>query len=141
MSLFFLVGLLYIPSVNINGERQMSVQVSDLIPKPFTVKIKGVELECKPLRLSHILTVTKIGKTFQSVETASRSEIKTAERDFDELVAELIPELKDIELDAGSSTELIQQLVESVEPEDNKELKANGVQLNTDPKAQTEKIG
>jgi len=34
--------------------------IADLQPKPFTVTVGGVELKCKPLRLSHALILSKM---------------------------------------------------------------------------------
>ena len=62
-----------------------------------------------------------------------------AEKDFDWVVSELTPELKDIKLDMQSSLEFITQIMEKIQPEENKELAEKGVKFDTDPKA--EKIG
>lgn len=113
----------------------MSVSVDDLRPKPFVVTVKGVELQCKPLRLSHALSVAKVGNVFQSPEKSSTEQIKQAEKDMDTLIEELIPELKGIELDVSSILELITQLMEQIQPEDNKELEEKGVSFEADPKA------
>lgn len=113
------------------------MSIEDLQPKSFTVNIKGVELTCKPLRLSHTLIVAKIGDVFQNLNIIDKEQIKQAEKDMDEVVAELIPELKDIQLDMQSTIDLITQMMEQVEPSDNKELNAKGVKFNTDPKAET----
>lgn len=115
----------------------MGMSIEDLQPKSFTVNIKGVELTCKPLRLSHTLIVAKIGDVFQNLNLIDKEQIKQAEKDMDEVVAELIPELKDIQLDMQSTIDLITQMMEQVEPSDNKELNAKGVKFNTDPKAET----
>lgn len=110
----------------------MGLTVEDLKPKSFTVTIKDVELQCKPLRLSHALVVAKIGNVFQDAAKATKPEIKQAEKDMDELVAELIPELMGTELDMSATMELIQQLMDNIAPSDNKELAEKGVKFNTD---------
>jgi glutamyl-tRNA reductase len=117
----------------------MSINVSDLQPKPFKITIKGIELESKPLRLSHALTVSKLGDIFQNSNKASKQEIKQAETDLDEVIADLIPDLKDIQLDITSIMELLEQLMGNIEPADNAELKEKGVKFDSDPKA--ERIG
>ncbi len=43
----------------------MSNTIEDLKPKPFKIVVKGVTLDSKPLRLSHALTIAKIGNVFQ----------------------------------------------------------------------------
>lgn len=113
----------------------MSLSVDDLKPKSFKVNVKGVELESKPVRLSHALAIAKIGNVFQDTKAATKEEIKQAEKDMDEVVGELIPELAGVELDIGATMQLIEQLMEQVEPADNKELKKKGVEFNSDPKA------
>ena len=112
----------------------MSITLEDLKPKTFTVTIKGVELQCKPLRLSHALTVQKVGEVFSNVDTVDAKDILQAQRDLDNVIYELIPELKGIELDVTATAELMGQLQANTEPADSKELQKEGVQLNADPK-------
>lgn len=111
----------------------MGLTVEDLKPKPFTIKIKEVELECKPLRLYHALVVSKIGNVFQDKD-ATKEQFKQAQADMDEVIGELIPELKEVQLDVGSTLKLISQMMENISPADNKELKKHGVKFDTDPK-------
>lgn len=113
----------------------MPVSINDLQPKPFKVTIKGVELESKPLRLSHALILAKVGNTFQNASQATKQDIKQAETDLDELVSEIIPELSGTSLDVSSVMELINQLMEHIQPADNKELQDKGVSFEADPKA------
>ena len=112
------------------------MNVEDLRPKPFKVTVKGVDLECKPLRMSHALSLAKIGNAFEDPGTKSREENKKLELEFDEVVSELVPDLAGVPLDLQSSMELIQQLMASVEPSESQELKENKVELpSSDPKA------
>ena len=113
----------------------MPLTVEDLKPKPFKIIVKGVELEALPLRLSHGLALARVGNIFQNSNTATKEEIKQAETDLDEVVCEVVPELKDVQLDIGATMELIEQLMESVQPTDDKELKKNNVKFDSDPKA------
>lgn len=115
----------------------MGLTIQDLQPQDFKVSIKGVELTCKPLRLSHTLILAKVGDVFQNVGECTTEQLKQAEKDLDEVTTELIPELQGISLDMRSSMELITQMMEQVEPEDNKELAANGVTF--DPKVEKNK--
>jgi hypothetical protein len=117
----------------------MALTIEDLRPKNFTINIQGVELECKPPRLSHTLVLSKIGEIFQNINNADTKSIKSAEVDFDWVVNELMPELKGIELDMKSSLTVIEQIMEQISPEETKELNEKGVSFGTDPKA--EKIG
>lgn len=113
----------------------MGLTIDDLKPKNFKVNIKGVELECRPLRVSHALTIAKIGNIFQDANNASRDKVKQAEEDMDGVIAELIPDLKDIQLDMASVIDLIQQMMDTIEPSDNADLKNEGVKFDNDPKA------
>lgn len=122
----------------------MGTSITDLMPKNFTVKIGDVELQCKPLRLSHALIVGKIGDVFQNPKNYNSAEIKQAEKDIDVVIAELVPELKGVELGITELVELIPQLMTSSQPSDDKELRDAGVRFDTDPKApnlQTEATG
>ena len=111
--------------------------IEDLRPKNFSVTVKGVELQCKPLRLSHALIVAKIGEVFKDSKSATKQQINQAQIDMDEVITELIPELKGIELDISAVMELIEQMMNTIQPDDNKELSDKGVAFNGDPKAQT----
>ena len=117
----------------------MALNITDLQPKPFEVTIKGQTTECKPPRLSHVFTLSKIGNLFQNPESAGSAEVKQAEKDLDGVFQELIPELKGVELEMQTTIDLITQIMINVTPSENKELDEQGVQLSTDPKA--ERIG
>lgn len=112
----------------------MSVTVDDLKPKNFKIKIKGVELECKPLRLGQALMIAKIGNVFQDVKNASQDDIEQAEQQIDKIIADLVPELNGVQLDMAGTLELIEQLMSQVEPDDNQELKEKGVSFDSNPK-------
>lgn len=117
----------------------MSVELEDLKPKSFTVEIKEHSVECKPPRLSHALAISKIGDVFQNQKTATFDEIKQAEKDMDLVFAELMPQLSGIELGINEVMQVITQIMEHIQPADNKELNEKGVKINSDPKV--EKIG
>lgn len=114
----------------------MSLTIEDLKPKNFKITIKGVELDCKPLRLSDALVISKLGDIFQNAKTASREDIEQSEKDMDAVIAKLIPDLTGVELDISSILEVLSQLMDHVEPADNKELKEKGVSFDNDPKAE-----
>lgn len=111
----------------------MSITIEDLRPKSFKVRIKGVELDCKPLRVSHALTVAKMGAIFSDPSKHSKKQIKEAELELDEVVSELMPELN-FSLDIDNMLELLTQLNESMTPSENKELAEAGVELSKGPK-------
>lgn len=113
----------------------MPLTIEDLKPKPFKITVKGVDLMCQPLRLSHALIIAKIGDVFADPKLATKESIQSAEKDIDEIIAELIPELAGISLDMGSILAIITQLGSHNEPSDNAELNERGVNLNPDPKA------
>ena len=117
----------------------MALTIQDLQPKDFTVTIKGLSLNCKPPRLSHMLLLSKVGEVFSNIKDMDRKAITQAEQDFDYVVETLIPDLKGIQLDIQSIIDIITQIMEQVTPEENKELAEKGVKFDTDPKA--EKIG
>lgn len=115
----------------------MSVSIEDLQPKPFKINLQGVELESKPLRLSHALTLNKLAEIFKSPNDSTKDQIKSAEKDLDEVIGELIPELQGKLLGLNMTIELLTQMMESIQPSDNKELAQNGVELNAnDPKVE-----
>lgn len=114
----------------------MSINVQDIIPKNFKIKIKGNEIDCKPLRLSHALAISKLGDVFQNPKSYSTDQIKQAEIDLDNVISELVPELAGLQLDVGTIIEIITQMMTQIEPADNKELREKGVKLNADPKAE-----
>jgi len=117
----------------------MALTIQDLQPKEFIINIKGVEVPCSPPRLSHTLIISKVGEVFQNIKEVSREDIQAAEADFDWVVSELMPELKDIKLDMQSVLDVITQMMAQIQPEESKQLAEQGVKFDADPKA--EKIG
>lgn len=113
----------------------MSVTLDDLQAKNFIIEVKGVQLNCAPLKLSHALIMSKLGSIFENANKATSDEIKQAEKDLDGVLEEIIPVLKGKVFDMNFKMEVLTKVMESIQPDDNKELEANGVQLPTDPKA------
>lgn len=112
----------------------MPITIEDLEPKNFKINLKGLELDSKPLRLSHALMAAKLGNIFQNPDKVTKEQIKQAETDLDELIGELIPELSNKKLGMSTTLELLTQLMEHIEPADNKELREKNVKFDTDPK-------
>jgi hypothetical protein len=113
----------------------MGLTIEDLKPESTIVTIKGVKLTCKPLRLSHALIMTQVGELFKDVKDAEVADINKAQKNMDLLIGELIPELAGVELGMQDTIDLITQLMGTVEPADNKELKEKGVSFSPDLKA------
>lgn len=114
----------------------MALTVDDLIPKDFEVNIDGVKVMCKPPRLSHLLVLNKVGDAFKNIEKLEREDIIKVEGDFNWVVSDLIPELSGKQLPIQSMLDVITQIMDSVEPDENIELKEKGVKFDTDPKAE-----
>lgn len=113
----------------------MALNISDLQPRPFTVNLgKGGTTECKPLRMSHIFMLNKLGSVFVEPEKATREQIAAAEADFDFVIADLIPELAGVQLGLDTVMSLIGQMMETVNPSENKELDDKGVSFDPNPK-------
>jgi hypothetical protein len=117
----------------------MALTIEDLRPKNFTINIQGVELECKPPRLSHILVISKVGEAFNNIKDLDAKQIEQTQKDFDWVLNELLVGLNGIELGMQDSIDVLTQIMQEVSPEETKELEAKGVSFGTDPKA--EKIG
>ena len=111
--------------------------LDDILPKSFVINIKGVELECRPPKLSHVMLLAKTSKVFQDLDNASVEQIQEVQKTVDAVFEELIPELKGKSLDMDITVEVITQIMENVQPSDNKELADRGVSFNADPKVQT----
>lgn len=109
----------------------MSITLEDLKPKQFKINIRGYETVCNPPRLSHALILTKVGEVFKEARTATKEQFKQAEIDFDEVVGELAPELKEIKFDVSVAMDIISEILEHIQPSDNKALKEAGVELNS----------
>lgn len=117
----------------------MALTIEDLKPQSFTITVKGVDLTCKPPRLSHILVISKVGEAFKDVNKLSRKEIAQTQEDFDWVIDELVPEIAGIELEMQESVDVLTQIMEHISPAENRELTEKGVSLGVDPKV--EKIG
>lgn len=114
----------------------MALTLEDLQPKSFVIKIKDIELKCKPLRLSHTLILAKVGDVFQNISNATAETIEQAEKDIDKVFSDLIPELKGMQLDMQATVDVITQMMEQIQPSDNAELNRKGVKFDDDPKDQ-----
>lgn len=110
--------------------------LEDLRPKKFPITVRGVVLQCSPLRLSHALIISKVGSVLENPKDAKSEDIKKAEADMDAIIEELIPELKDIQLDMMDTVSIITQMSEGITPEDTKFLEQQGVSFEENPKGQ-----
>jgi len=114
----------------------MALTIDDLKPKNFTITIKDVEIECIPLKVSHVMLLQKVGLIFSDVKNATTQQIKDAETDLYSIIEEVSPTLKDAQLDFNSVFEYIEQLMAGVETSETKEIKSSGVTFTKDPKAE-----
>ncbi len=115
----------------------MALTIDDLQPKNFKVVIgDGLELDCKPPRLSHILALSKLGDVFTNSKDYTRIQIVQAEQDFDWVIGELVPELRGKSLEFKYVTEIIGQIMSNVAPEETKDLDKLGIKVDSDPKAE-----
>jgi hypothetical protein len=114
----------------------MGLTIDDLKPKNFKINIRGIELECKPLRLSHTMVIAKVGEVFKDATKATTEQILEAEKSMDEVIGQLIPEIKGIELDTADVLAIIEAMMDTITPEDNSYLEKKGVTFDTDPKAE-----
>jgi len=114
----------------------MSLSIDDLRPKNFTITVKGVELECLPLKLSHTLTIASIGNVFENISGMTYESSKKLDTDIRRLIDEVIPSLQDKEIDGMTMMDIITKIGEGSMPSDVEFLDKNGVELNVDPKAE-----
>ena len=113
----------------------MSLTINDLQPKAFTITVEGVELQCQPPKLRHVLLLTKLGEVFQNAKSATINDIEQAEVELDKVISELIPELAGKQINVSATLAIIEQVMNQIQPDDNKELNEQGVSLSADPKA------
>jgi hypothetical protein len=113
----------------------MALKISDLQPEPFTVTLGEQTTECAPLKLRHIFILNKLGTVFQNPNDTTREQIVEAEADFYYVLADLIPELKDVSLPIDVMMDLIAQMMMTVSPSENQELANKGVSFDANPKA------
>lgn len=120
------------------------MSASDLQPKRFKIKIQANEYWCNPPRLSHRLIIGRIQPLFQAADDMSKGiqtevtaeQMLQYEKDLDTMIQDLVPELKGISLDILDIAEIITQLMESMLPQESKELKDAKVEI--DPKVPSE---
>ena len=115
----------------------MSITIDDLRPKNFIISVQGLELDCKPLKMSHALIMAKLGDVFKNPKSATKDDIRQAEADLEEVIGELVPQLKGVELEMSVLMDVMTQMMEHVQPSDNRELKDKGVTFDEGPKAET----
>ena len=114
----------------------MTATIEDLKPTPFKITVRGVDLECKTIRLSHAMIIASVGSIFNDIKNSSVDDIKRAETEMIAIIPEIIPSLKDIELDGITIMDIITQLGPHMKPTDVEFLEKNGVKINDDPKAE-----
>lgn len=114
----------------------MALNISDLQPKPFTVKLRDQTTECAPLKMRHIFILNKIGIILQKPAEATKEQILEAETDFNYIIADLIPELTGVTLPIETMLDLLTQMMETITPSENKELADKGVSFDANPKAE-----
>lgn len=122
------------------------MSINDLQPKPFKIKIKDNEFNCKPIRMSHRLIMAKITPLFKAMEdVANGKEVELSskqmielEKELDVLIGDLIPQLSNITLEIEDIASVFEQIMDSTLPEDVKEMKDAKVQTN--PKAPSQEV-
>jgi hypothetical protein len=82
------------------------------------------------------MIVSKIGTIFNDPASATKQQIKQAEADLDELIAELIPDLKDIQLDVSSITEAISGMMQGIQPTEQQELEEHNIEFDSEKKVE-----
>lgn len=111
----------------------------DLQPKNFKVTIKEKEYDCKPLRMSHRLIIAKIQPLFDQFAVISKGEkieltaeeMIMLEKELDVLISDLMPALRNVTLNIEDIADVINQLLDSVMPEDAKKLRDAKVNIET----------
>lgn len=111
--------------------------ISDLQPKSFKVKIRDNEYNCKPLRMAHRLIIAKIQPFFEQLENLtlgkdvelSGKQILELEAELDALIQNLIPELGNITLDIEDISSILNQIMDSIMPDESKKLKEANVEV------------
>jgi hypothetical protein len=113
----------------------MSITINDLKPKNFKINIRGLELECKPLKLSHHLEIAAAGDVLRNPNGFTKDQRGQTSSEIATVIKELIPSL-DFEISGTDTLNVINQLMDSTTPSDNKFLESNGVKLDDSPKAE-----
>lgn len=117
--------------------------IQELQPKSFKVKIQGSEYDCKPMRMSHRLILGRIQPLFEQMANAagekpidlSAAEILNYENELDVLLSSLIPELSDITLGMEDIGSILEQIMDTILPDDQKELKEAKIEVTDTLKA------
>jgi len=114
----------------------MGLTIEDLKPKDFKITVKGVELDCKPLKLHQTLMLGSISDTFSNLSKSSEQDIAKANKEVMAIINEAIPELDGIELDGATILSIMTEIAEHTQPSDDKYLKDNKVTGTQNPKAE-----
>lgn len=110
---------------------------NDLQPKPTKITIKDKEYLVQPIRMSHRLIIARVQPYFKEIVNVyegervslSSQEILELEKDFDVLVNDLIPGLKNVTLDVAEMIYIVNFLLEGTKPEDIKEAEDSNVKV------------
>jgi len=103
--------------------------IDDLQPPTTKIKIKDREFDVMPIKLGHALLITKLGGLFNRIEDLSLEEIDQVEKGVDKLIGELIPELKGLPLGINETMDVLQELMNSAVPTENKEIEEHKIKM------------
>ncbi len=101
----------------------MGLTVEDLKPKSKKIKVKGVELTRKPVRMRHALAIARLSDVFTNPANYSEQQTEEAEAELERIIGKVVPELEGVELDASTTMEVIEAIMSDIEPSDNRNSK------------------
>lgn len=121
----------------------MSVTANDLQPKQYKITVQGKDYIGKPLRMSHRLILTRLTPFFKQFENASTgkeinlnaTQLLEFENEIDVFIQDILPSLSGVTLSFEDISEILVQVMNSIMPEESKQLAEAKVEVQTDLKA------
>lgn len=112
------------------------LDLQSLAPTPMQIKLPtGETVDVQPPKMQDTIRLSSLGTRMQNATNLSDDELDVLNADITKAIVKMIPQLDGTELNANQTLGIITMLAEMGVPASAKELKASGVEVKGDPKA------
>lgn len=114
------------------------IDLDALAPKPRKLKFGGNTFELLPPKTRNVLRLGFLGQKMTDMDSLSTEQTDQLIADLEAEIKEVVPELKDAQLNASQLMELLTVIVEMGMPNQADELKKRGITVDSQKKALSE---
>lgn len=114
------------------------IDLDALAPKPRKLKFGGNVIELQPPKTRNVLRLGFLGQKMTDMDSLTNEQTDQLIADLEAEIKEVVPELKDAQLNASQLMELLTVIVEMGMPNQADELKKRGITVDSQKKALSE---